>query len=397
METGWQDNPAWDDAIEQSADIVVAGRQTPERRSRPSTSVLHRADDLLVDEAELRRPEIGGRLEEMLGSANARYRKDDAADAAESVGLRLLRVAGDRRDGDLLELVRQLNEIAPRSAGVNHVLVAGPQRHGGDSPPQAAVRPLDIPGTSSAGEGKTIAVLDTGIADPEPFAVRAETTDVEPLIELPPGQLGPAVGHGTFVAGIVSRVAPGAKILVRRVLSGPLGEADELQIITALGKLPEVDVVNLSFGGFAVDDATMLAFERAVNALPRSTLVVAAAGNHGVVRPFFPAAFKRVLAVGAAELDEEKAWRAAEYTNFGPWVDLCAVGTDIDSTFVTFPPDGSGFDGGATWSGTSFAAPHVSAVAAALAARDGISPRLAAHQLVHSTQPLVAEVGRLVP
>lgn len=394
MDSGWQDNEQWDEAIERAEDIVVAGRQTPEKRSRPSTEVLHRPNDLLLDAEELRRADVGARLERVLASVDASRGEDDLAKVAAAVRLEHFRVPDDQ---DLLEAVRRLNEVAPRSAGVNSVLVAGPQRHGGDAPPQPAPAPADIPGAGDAGSGMTVAVLDTGIADPAPFAVQATGADIEPLLELSPGQLGPAVGHGTFVAGVVSRVAPGAELLLRRVLGGPLGEASELEVIAALLNLPRVDVVNLSFGGFAVDDATMLALERALNLLPRSTLVVAAAGNHGVVRPFFPAAFKRVLAVGAVEPDAAAGHRPAEYTNYGPWVDVCAAGTAIDSTFVTFPADGSAFTGGATWSGTSFAAPHVSGVAAALAAGKGIRPRLAAHHLVHSKHPVVGEIGRLVP
>jgi subtilisin family serine protease len=242
----------------------------------------------------------------------------------------------------------------------------------------------------------TVAVLDTGIAKETPFPVVADPGDVEPVVEQPVGHLGPAVGHGTFVAGIVSRTAPGATLVVRRVLGGPDGVADELEVAAKLLDLPAADVVNMSFGGFAVDDQTMLAFERAVNTLPRTTLVVAAAGNHGVVRPFFPAAFKRVLAVGSVERRGSR-WRRAPYSNFGPWVDAASPGTDVHSTFVRFA-GAETFEGGALWSGTSFAAPHVSGAAVAAAARDGIPVRLAAHQLLHEgTGTVVADVGRLIP
>jgi hypothetical protein len=95
----------------------------------------------------------------------------------------------------------------------------------------------------------------------------------------------------------------------------------------------------------------MLTFERAVNQLPRTTLVVAAAGNHGVVRPHYSAAFKRVVAVGSAENPGD--WHRAPYSNYGGWVDCSAAGTRVHSTFVEFRP----FTGGAICSGTSFAAP----------------------------------------
>jgi hypothetical protein len=60
---------------------------------------------------------------------------------------------------------------------------------------------------------------------------------------------------------------------------------------------------------------------------------------------------------------------AAPFTNFGPWVRACAPGVDIVSRFFvpkggdpeTLPTDGDDqhFDGWASWSGTSFAAPIV--------------------------------------
>ena len=65
----------------------------------------------------------------------------------------------------------------------------------------------------------------------------------------------------------------------------------------------------------------------------RQTSVVAAAGNHAASRPFWPAAFEPVLAVGAVEEDAGSWWRAS-YSNHGPWVDVTARGTNLQSTFT---------------------------------------------------------------
>ncbi|HUF99832.1 MAG TPA: hypothetical protein VMM60_17020, partial [Ilumatobacter sp.] len=55
----------------------------------------------------------------------------------------------------------------------------------------------------------------------------------------------------------------------------------------------------------------------------------------------------------------------AAFTNYGPWVDACAPGVGIVSTFFDLGDqarlDGGDFDGWAIWSGTSFAAPVVAA------------------------------------
>jgi Subtilase family len=63
----------------------------------------------------------------------------------------------------------------------------------------------------------------------------------------------------------------------------------------------------------------------------------------------------------------------AEWSNYGPWVDACAPGTDLVSSFFArfdgdVPPingiDTDDFEQWATWSGTSFAAPVVVAALA---------------------------------
>ena len=85
-----------------------------------------------------------------------------------------------------------------------------------------------------------------------------------------------------------------------------------------------------------------------------------------------------------------KAW----FSNYGGWVDACAPGVDVRSTFygtdaeplkepVGELDDGlfNEFKGWAMWSGTSFAAPKVAAVIAAEAARLGVTAPVAWKQL----------------
>ena len=62
-------------------------------------------------------------------------------------------------------------------------------------------------------------------------------------------------------------------------------------------------------------------------------VVVAAAGNHGKSRPFWPAAFDQVLAVGAVD-ERSGKWTRAAYSNHGPWVDATARGSNLQSTFA---------------------------------------------------------------
>ena len=63
----------------------------------------------------------------------------------------------------------------------------------------------------------------------------------------------------------------------------------------------------------------------------------------------------------------KKTPRPAPFSNFGDWVDVCADGVDVVSSFEAKPYQDSSapykvqqFNGEAVWSGTSFAAAHVS-------------------------------------
>jgi subtilisin family serine protease len=168
-------------------------------------------------------------------------------------------------------------------------------------------------------------------------------------------------GHGTFIAGIVSRLAPEVDVAVHGVLNS-FGDGDDFTIATGLDEaIPdpddEPDVLVLSLGCYTDDDLPPPIVAARLRQLKR-TVIVAAAGNYGSCRPFWPAAMRRVVGVGALD-SVTKAW----FSNWGPWVDACAPGVDVVSTF--FEPDGTfATTGWARWSGTSFAAPKVAAAIA---------------------------------
>jgi subtilisin family serine protease len=223
------------------------------------------------------------------------------------------------------------------------------------------------------------------------------------------GELNPALGHSTFIAGIVRQVTPDAQVLAVRVMHSDdiLNEGD---IICALRHLAKrivlakagdtaamVDVVSLSFGYFSESGqaAANSGLWKAIRVLlGLGVVVVAAAGNFATRRKFYPAAFALepvgagqvpVISVGALNPNGTKAM----FSNDGPWVTTWAQGAEVVSTYPVdvggsrtpdlrmpvdrkppqeLPPgrealDPNDFsDGFAIWSGTSFSAPYMAAL-----------------------------------
>ncbi len=225
------------------------------------------------------------------------------------------------------------------------------------------------------------------------------------------GEFNPALGHSTFIAGIVRQVEPDARVLAVRILHSD-DVAYEGDIICALRQLIKrieladgdlagmVDVVSLSFGYFSEaphEKAVTYGLWKAIEALlGLGVVVVAAAGNFATSREFYPAAFARepvpagqvpVISVGALNPNGTKAM----FSNDGHWVTAWARGAAVVSTYPIdvdasrapelrvpvnrrppgiLPPGREALDpddyrgGWALWSGTSFSAPYLAALIA---------------------------------
>jgi subtilisin family serine protease len=125
------------------------------------------------------------------------------------------------------------------------------------------------------------------------------------------------------------------------------------------------DVLQCGFAFPTLDDypslpfAAVMAELRSDRAPRKGIAVVAPAGNEKSHRPYWPAALPDVIGVAATK---PKARQRAWFSNWGDWCDCATPGQDVYSTFVRWPLEGPPrFDGWATWNGTSFAAPKVSA------------------------------------
>ena len=153
------------------------------------------------------------------------------------------------------------------------------------------------------------------------------------------GTLDFEAGHGTFITGIIQQLCPDAEVHVAGVLSS-FGDGDVATVIaafeTALTHAGPFDLVILSLGGYMTDDDGTV-FGAALDRLIGDGLGVAAAGNQSTSRPYFPAALPSIVGVGALG-EGDKAW----FTNFGGWVDACAPGIDVVSTFFTGDSDAPG-------------------------------------------------------
>lgn len=186
----------------------------------------------------------------------------------------------------------------------------------------------------------------------------------------------PGSDHGSHVAGTigacsnnslgVSGVDWKAKLLPVRVLGQVGTDADiidglrwaaGLKVSGVADNPTPAKVINMSLGGFGISQA----FDQAINEVTdHGAIVVVAAGNDNQDALLYaPAGNERVITVGAAKPDGSRA----DFSNYGPGIEVMAPGTGIYST----TSDGSGF-GYKAFSGTSMASPHVAGVVALMAA-----------------------------
>lgn len=263
--------------------------------------------------------------------------------------------------------------------------------------------------TGYRGQGKIIAVVDTGItshpdlnanviaggydfisnaaiandgggrdgdpSDPGDWAVANQCYAGSPAAN--------SSWHGTHVAGIAAAVtnnatgvagmAFNARILPVRALGrcgGTLADIADAVIWASGGAVPGVggvganraNVVNLSLGGAGVCGSTM---QNAINdAVSRNTTVVVAAGNNNAnASGYTPASCANVIVVATHSHTGSFYGQKESFSNYGNAVDLSAPGYNIASTWNagTTTPGAASY---AYMSGTSMSAPHVAGVVA---------------------------------
>jgi subtilisin len=260
-------------------------------------------------------------------------------------------------------------------------LPTGIQRIFADTNPQ-----IDIDSSDDYRVDVDVAVIDTGIDFQHP------ELDVKGGVNCTLSIINPycATGgdddhyHGTHVAGTIAAiddgdgvvgVAPGARLWAVKVLN-KRGSGYSSWIIAGIdwvaANAGTIEVANMSLGGAGFSQAEYDAIQGAVNA--GVAFAVAAGNEDDDANNYSPGGFDNVLSVSAlADFNGLPGGGAAptcrtdvddtlaDFSNWGPEVDIAAPGVCILSTY----PLEKGEYG--TISGTSMASPHVAGVLALLA------------------------------
>ncbi len=245
----------------------------------------------------------------------------------------------------------------------------------------------------ATGAGVYVAVLDTGVAFADGTydgVTYKQAPDLKGVTFVAPRRFylngsgsNPDAfdghGHGTHVCGTISAqhdngvtaagLAAGATIIPVKVLNDQgAGTVSSVSQGISWAQANGAFVINMSLV-FTQHSKTLA---NAVNdAWRKGVVLCAAAGNDGVNRCYFPAAYEKVIAVGATDFVGARTG----YSNFGVDLDVVAPGGDtavdlnqdgVDDGIVqqTITPGDPTTFADASYEGTSMATPHVAACAA---------------------------------
>lgn len=251
-----------------------------------------------------------------------------------------------------------LDQAAPQSVADFHVYYrfaqAGPRVYAGEMVGLAAPGGCRVPGNV------TLGLIDGPVDPSHPALAGVEVTNESVLGD---GARVPGAEHGTAVAalmvgqdptGVLAGFASGARL--HAVLAFGRGRGGEVGDVEAIGAALDrltgrgVRLINMSFAG-PENRALGNLLSRAAS---RGVVMVAAAGNGGTSQTAYPAGAPEVIAVTAIDA----GYRRYRQANTGGYIEFAAPGVDV---FV------AGRRGGSYASGTSYAAPIVTALVARIA------------------------------
>ncbi|MGQ0794543.1 MAG: S8 family serine peptidase [Deltaproteobacteria bacterium] len=218
----------------------------------------------------------------------------------------------------------------------------------------------------------SVAILDGRADMSHPSLAGANLAEIKTLASDAAIRGGHSLRHGTHVASLIFGnhtggiwgIAPLCRGIIAPVFQdsarGGISVASELDLARAITQALEAgaSVINISGGELSDASVTSPILASVIGRCQkRGALVIAAAGNDGGAYHHIPAAMPETLVVGAMDWQGEPA----KFSNWGAKYRLRGVlapGVDI--------PGATAGGGSATQSGTSYAAPVVSGVAALL-------------------------------
>ena len=212
---------------------------------------------------------------------------------------------------------------------------------------------------TTGGDDILVAILDTGI-DKNHEDIAGKVVAEVNFTDSP--TLSDIHGHGTHIAGIIAATSSNGKGIVglapeTRLMNVKVAD-DKGRFQTSVlveGIIWAVHnnakVINISL---QLEEPSQDLEDAVEYAWSRGALIIAAAGNVGNEMLIYPAYYENTIAVAASKVDDT----LAPLSNQGNWVDVAAPGFNI---YSTLPNDSYGYK-----SGTSFAAAHVSGMAALL-------------------------------
>jgi membrane-anchored mycosin MYCP len=258
-------------------------------------------------------------------------------------------------------------------------------------------KPEQLAGAGENGSGVDVAIIDTGLASSNTQVDHGNVIKGGTFAGFSGSYLTDTDGHGTMVASIIAAqtssqngmqgIAPDASLMIYREAGcgTPDGGPTESDLAQAITKAVSdgAKIINISQDGFTDDAALKTAVQNAYN---NNVLIVVASGNdgadtasdtatsYGVNPTTFPAGYApEVLAVGAVD----QSGQTASFSETGSYVGVTAPGVNIDALF----PNGTM----EVDSGTSFAAPFVTGLAALILQKHPGLPPSTVMQILEST------------
>ncbi|MEW5924600.1 MAG: S8 family serine peptidase, partial [Candidatus Zixiibacteriota bacterium] len=169
----------------------------------------------------------------------------------------------------------------------------------------------------STGDGVTVAVIDNGIDYNHPLfenSISASGFDFIDNDDYPAEEIGGLLGHGTFVSGLIKRIAPDCIIMPLRAFDAE-GLGSSFKVAEAIYWAIDngAGVINMSF---SMSETDPVIYDAVSVALEANLALAASPGNDGQELTTYPAAYTGVIAISAIDsLDY-----IAPFSNYGNYI-----------------------------------------------------------------------------